>query len=473
MKQLSALLFACLLFTATNIRAQQSDDGSVYTKPEMPAAGYKVADNGTLMLQNAVKPTPDENSNAAGRSVECSQLTAATNDNNGNAGIMFNVIARKDIIIKSIDNNFGYDSTTVRLYYKRGGANNFTLSSGAWTLLGSGFIQFKGTGVKRIPVFINQFLTTGDTMAFLIMVDKNKSVRYLNGTATGVLYTQDNSLKIFEGDGIFSDSSLINSPRVFNGNIGYCPFENPLCFTETICKDFGNGNNGEMFDIRATRDITLNRIGVSVGIGTQELFVYTRPNTYRNFELDSTKWTRLPSLSFTKTISNDSLVYYSLPTPLNINAGQSVAYYIGCVGLGSVYYTNTNDDAYPFIGTGLVDMYPGSGISGKFGVGNVFTNRMFNGTLDMCARFPVALGIEQHKNLQLSLYPNPTNDVLNITTDDHEAVSLDVIDMQGRVVMATVFQGATTLDVAQLPTSVYQLYLHNANGTAVKRFVKN
>jgi hypothetical protein len=118
-------------------------------------------------------------------------------------------------------------------------------------------------------------------------------------------------------------------------------------------------------------------------------------------------------------------------------------------------------------------MYPGSGISDKFGVGNVFANRMFNGTLDMCARFPVVLGIEQHKNLQLSLYPNPANDVLNITTDDHEAVSLDVIDMQGRIVMQTVFQGATTLDVAQLPTSVYQLYLHNANGTAVKRFVKN
>ena len=76
------------------------------------------------------------------------------------------------------------------------------------------------------------------------------------------------------------------------------------------------------------------------------------------------------------------------------------------------------------------------------------------------------LGLEDYKIEGLSVYPNPTSDVLNINSvGQHGALNAELIDMNGRIVMVspkTLSAGQTlTLSIDGLETGVYMLRLHN------------
>lgn len=71
-----------------------------------------------------------------------------------------------------------------------------------------------------------------------------------------------------------------------------------------------------------------------------------------------------------------------------------------------------------------------------------------------CAK--IASGISEVERNSIATYPNPTTDVLNFNTE--EIVSVEVIDVTGRVVLSTVSQrGENRLDVSALPTGAYTL----------------
>jgi len=81
-------------------------------------------------------------------------------------------------------------------------------------------------------------------------------------------------------------------------------------------------------------------------------------------------------------------------------------------------------------------------------------------------------------NVDLTLYPNPTSDLLNLSLETESIATLNIIiiDMQGRTVTTEVMQskqGANTfmLDTSALKEGTYMLYVTSDNFTSTERFV--
>lgn len=79
------------------------------------------------------------------------------------------------------------------------------------------------------------------------------------------------------------------------------------------------------------------------------------------------------------------------------------------------------------------------------------------------------------KPKRLSIYPNPSNDILNVETEGLTGeITLDVIDMSGRVIStnSSVNGGRHSLNIASLAAGSYVLRVTTSEGTNQQTFVK-
>ncbi len=73
-------------------------------------------------------------------------------------------------------------------------------------------------------------------------------------------------------------------------------------------------------------------------------------------------------------------------------------------------------------------------------------------------------------NLEVGLYPNPVNDILNIDTKE-EILSVEVFALQGQKVMTS---KENTINVAELPAGIYLVRIEDVNNNiATKKIIKN
>lgn len=110
-------------------------------------------------------------------------------------------------------------------------------------------------------------------------------------------------------------------------------------------------------------------------------------------------------------------------------------------------------------------------------------NRIFNAIVDMGAyEFDSStLDIEDNRlNLGIILYPNPTNNTVNLTFNTSEAdiISLLLYDMNGRRIKTLTTKQKTTgkfnykIDVSQQQAGVYFLKLHTTKSTYIRKIIK-
>jgi hypothetical protein len=83
------------------------------------------------------------------------------------------------------------------------------------------------------------------------------------------------------------------------------------------------------------------------------------------------------------------------------------------------------------------------------------------------------VGVEEISTVA-SVYPNPTNSILNVKTSG-EATSISIISMDGKVVATSAINGLTgSVNVAELVNGVYFYEVAAADGSVVRNtFVKN
>lgn len=109
----------------------------------------------------------------------------------------------------------------------------------------------------------------------------------------------------------------------------------------------------------------------------------------------------------------------------------------------------------------------GGGGTISYSVGQVVytTNTGANGSVAPGVQQPyeitIITGIELPEiNLELSAYPNPTTDFLNlkISNYEHEKLSYQLYDMQGKLLEdKDIVESGTTIKMQSLPTSTYFL----------------
>ena len=113
------------------------------------------------------------------------------------------------------------------------------------------------------------------------------------------------------------------------------------------------------------------------------------------------------------------------------------------------------------------DSYSNAAGSLDFTIGELVINTGTDGTNDLTQGFHQTnwnfLGVEDFApNYEAIIFPNPTEDVLNIRTSAFENVTYTLYDAQGKLVMQDILSAEQTLiPVSQLATGSYSITLNN------------
>ncbi|MDX2360596.1 MAG: T9SS type A sorting domain-containing protein [Crocinitomicaceae bacterium] len=127
------------------------------------------------------------------------------------------------------------------------------------------------------------------------------------------------------------------------------------------------------------------------------------------------------------------------------------------------------------------DSYSNASGSLDFTIGEVVINTVSDGNNDLTQGFHQTnwnfVGLEDHQpDFEVSVFPNPVEDALNIRTSHFEEVNYALYDSRGRLVVQNVLEAElTAIDVSKLAPGAYQLTLTGADQSNLKTFklVKN
>lgn len=77
---------------------------------------------------------------------------------------------------------------------------------------------------------------------------------------------------------------------------------------------------------------------------------------------------------------------------------------------------------------------------------------------------------------QLSVYPNPANNVVNIANAENILINgVEIVDLNGRTIKSSKFNGVANaeINVSDLASGVYMMNISSDKGTTTKKIVKN
>jgi hypothetical protein len=81
------------------------------------------------------------------------------------------------------------------------------------------------------------------------------------------------------------------------------------------------------------------------------------------------------------------------------------------------------------------------------------------------------IGLGENTLAGVSVYPNPSTGVINVTNDNNVDNTIIVHDLAGRTILTTSANAATTLDLTANGSGVYTVTVSNENGSVVERVV--
>jgi hypothetical protein len=105
----------------------------------------------------------------------------------------------------------------------------------------------------------------------------------------------------------------------------------------------------------------------------------------------------------------------------------------------------------------------------RFSVTSGFGNNMFIDDINI----GTPNSITEESQLAVSVFPNPATDNFTVKLDEASNVSVQVIDLQGKVVASqnVIGQAETTVDVSTLASGIYTVLVSTENGVATKKVV--
>ncbi len=138
-------------------------------------------------------------------------------------GLMFDITAKKDLVITQLSGHFAHEvDIPVSIYYRKGSFVGYEQKAAAWTLLGTTVIPFGlGTGVPTpIPIEMNLAVAANETIA-LYVTDELGVMKFDVGTQVGNVAAADTCLEIKEGSSVDHLFGAKVSARVWNGIVFY------------------------------------------------------------------------------------------------------------------------------------------------------------------------------------------------------------------------------------------------------------
>ncbi|MFH0894284.1 MAG: T9SS type A sorting domain-containing protein, partial [Bacteroidota bacterium] len=366
----------------------------------------------------------------------CDTILTTLAGGNGLDGIMFNVVAVQDIIIKKFYPAFD-QAGTAKIFYKNGSWAGNETNAAAWTYIDSAAIIFTAVGSPSdLPIHVNVKINAGDTMAFYITgSDGALGVDYTNGTTVNGTINQDSYIKVLSGYGANYPFGGGFSPRNFNGYVDYCAAVAMSCDTISTTWAGGNGNDGCMFDVTALNNITINYFYAALSGTSGTMKIYEKAGSYVGSETIPGDWTLIDS-TFVVSGGSGAATLINIPVDINIPTAQTHAFYItGNGGALGVDYTNGTTEGAVFVSDGNIAVKEGKGNAYPFG--GSFTPRVFNGSVDYCIESPTGVS-ENTDTYGIKVYPNPFTSVFTVSVNSAQEKELNILvfDLMGRLVFS-------------------------------------
>ena len=181
---------------------------------------------------------------------------------------------------------------------------------------------------------------------------------------------------------------------------------------------------------------------------------------------------------------NDQLIHVPLTDLVNggdgIDLDANSGYYISlnydgtAAGTGNcVRFTNSPDVAYAaFTGYPSTPLYLGQLFTGGWNGAMVMQRLQLDGFVPTSTSTPSFLS-----DAKVSVSPNPANEFVNVTLaldEVNPSVAVSILDSRGSLVNATRVErnfqnGVMNLDVKQLPSGLYYLWVRTAEGSTMKK----
>ena len=144
----------------------------------------------------------------------------------------------------------------------------------------------------------------------------------------------------------------------------------------------GNGQAGNMFDVKASEDLIITRVDAHINAGTWDVEIYYTPGGYTGNQSSLQNWTFAGKVSVTG-LGNVSSGGLKTPIPLQldvpISAGQTMGFYVTLSNGTSINYTNGSTEGNLFATDGILSFYEGIGLA--YPAGGSFSPRIWNGTI--------------------------------------------------------------------------------------------
>ena len=83
--------------------------------------------------------------------------------------------------------------------------------------------------------------------------------------------------------------------------------------------------------------------------------------------------------------------------------------------------------------------------------------------------FGANVGINENVGSEVSIYPNPTSDVLNISTNSNDLSELIIKDITGKIVLNKNFNNNITVNTENYAKGIYLIAVKNNLGTVSEK----
>jgi len=170
---------------------------------------------------------------------------------------------------------------------------------------------------------------------------------------------------------------------------------------------------------------------------------------------------------------NDAISNYYTVTPADITAGKITAYFSQPVALADnayfacVYTEVSVDNIIRILNDETVAQPSYASMihlinDASYTNGNAFAIRMNMGVL----------GLDEEAKVEISVFPNPANEVINISLNKEVSATLTLLDVSGKVVKTQALNGiSTSINTASLNSGVYFVTINDGTSVSTQKVV--
>ncbi|MEX2588878.1 MAG: hypothetical protein WD334_01660, partial [Chitinophagales bacterium] len=187
-------------------------------------------------------------------------------------------------------------------------------------------------------------------------------------------------------------------------NVGLVNYVNAQCASSDLVQtpfNTNNGFDGIMFDVQASSNIVVNCMSTNVDAGTGNFRIYYKAGTHVGFENNAGAWTLAGTATNVTSAGTNNPTYIPININLNINNGQTYAFYVTTEGTPSYNYTDGTGVGNVLASDANITVREGTGKEYPFA--SNFTPRSFNGIIYYSQQNPPVSGPCPNDNVNSGL----------------------------------------------------------------------